>query len=1065
MLIIFPFFISSIDITNDDIDKIHLYDSKYTVCCDENCTDYSDNLTILTKSALIKFYIRTETIANDLSITFNNGYGKVVVSMKVNLPYEEAQKITLKSEKGIIEISDDNDSEQRAYFKTVTESDSNVKYTRPRDSVKNFCYCLKSLYNTCKTSKVCYSYDVPIDNYYHSQSKNFPRIIANDPATTINIYLPDNQGSNDYKFSFSNSYVSLPTTKKINFISIGGITSTKVYFSTSISTNKYPVEIGFSGLSSLRMKDDSSKTTDLTAMNFQSIYLEDTPMTIGEKEKIIVDNLYSDAASLSNNEGKIEVKNLFYLNESTDFDGGNVYLKDNSVAVIEKVSIYPKITIDGTKIKFVSVDENKLSIIIDGSNCQIDIRDKSASKLYEEINEKSPKTPFTVSFTISTNLELLLDGESSGQVTYYVDSKYLAHKNISLAIGEKYDNCDNFHINQTVFNTILQSVETAKKFFASSERNISMTTINSSNEILDINFKKTGFEVDGLEISYDKIDDMTITSYSNLINIDSSSDCLIEKIKIDAQVNDSTVCFGTTIAKMKKDEVSGLIINHGDFDITFNTSADFVPFVNVKPDVSGLLYIASTNEIEVDSSINFSENNYRTGDDLIINVKENVVIPQSAILPKVATFDLNGNSITLNYSEKSRTKYVFNSGTVILDKSNKKETYYDLSELELNNTELLSKDNDNLRVDNISFDLSSFPKGSFKSVNITNTCNLIDNSISKIEFGNSSIKFNGKNYESPIFYSSNQAIFYTLTTSNNIILTASGTEIPENVVIELDIIDDASIHFDDTWNNVVIPKGFKIKTDAENIKIESDLLEFAFDYVYSTNGTKRTDFIIIGHKSIYTADLGFYILVGCVGFILIISISLFFCKNEEMDISSSSFYSNEPYDESYDDDSYGNIIENDESNTITKTKNKEIEKSESEKATPIENSDFNNETKEEEIDESKSKEKVAPVKKKGLKKKKIIKKKPKKETKEEEIDKSEAEEKVAPTKKKGLKKKKIIKKKPNKNINKDEEIDKSESKSEEATPDKKSEQKKEINEDEKIDESESEETSTTDQDK
>ena len=39
--------------------------------------------------------------------------------------------------------------------------------------------------------------------------------------------------------------------------------------------------------------------------------------------------------------------------------------------------------------------------------------------------------------------------------------------------------------------------------------------------------------------------------------------------------------------------------------------------------------------------------------------------------------------------------------------------------------------------------------------------------------GDPSIKFNGKNSESPIFYSSNQAIFYTLTTSNNIILTAS----------------------------------------------------------------------------------------------------------------------------------------------------------------------------------------------------------------------------------------------------------------------------------------------------
>ncbi|KAH0788821.1 hypothetical protein GPJ56_007503 [Histomonas meleagridis] len=843
-----------------------------------------------TGSTEVGIDINTASLFNNISILLTSSNPvNINVKMNVLMPYAESQKVSIE---GIsVSIIEDTTLHQLSYFRITANT---IRYTPERPSVSNYCLCLRSYYDVYVSLKACNEYNVSTSNYYHTQSRQFPRTVAEDPAPIVNIYLPDTYGSSEYKYTFASNQISFPVTKKINFISLGTSiqTPTKVYFDQNVP-NEYPIEISFKDITSLRIKDDNSDNLPLDKLLVNHLTLTNTPLEVKSDETIELLNFTSDSNSIADDiDGSIKIKSNFYLNSSDPTDIQGFILQDGSTLYLHKMSMFPEIHFHASTITFLSIDENIFEITIE-NNAKINIilEEEDLSRVDEMIigTEDTPTYTVNLVMTVHNNMNINILGTQSSQISYVINPLLRSGPTytLSLTLPEKFDN---LNINGT-FNVVLESIASVSGFFGV-PRDIPIVVVNCSDSELDITFKPNkNIIANEVTIDTNSIDQLSFLTYSNTIKF--TSDANIDEypnITFIIETNNTLISFDNTFKEIES--ISNILIEHDNNSIILESTNSFVPLVTINDNVYGVLYSAKTDTVNISSTTNFETENFRTGNDLTINCASGTYsFPQHSILSEFSRFKLDANSnIAMIYHNETQVSYSFTNGKMNFElESQSNLKYFKAKSFELSNTELNNVNDLPVLLDTLNTDIKSIPENSFTYINISNSLTINDNTIQTIILGNSSIRLRStNNIMTPLINKNEEATFEINTNVENILLSVETNEnCPTNTQLILTTTSETvNVHIDKSWFNVNNPEIFNIiVTNATNVIVSTDLMILPEITVHNSIG-ETINYTSIEHESKYTSSLGFYIFIGITAFIIVLSLVLCFCRKEEMDASS-----------------------------------------------------------------------------------------------------------------------------------------------------------------------------------
>lgn len=955
--------------------QLDFHDDYYNISNEEKyCSfTYSDSISLETTTPTINIYVETAAIPKEIDVHLKTSQAYYLyIHMNQNLPYSQGKKVHVHGS-GQIYVYDlfgENSNNQRSYFNYVGAS---VYYNPEREIESKYCICLKTKYESCKENNVCGIRDVPIENYHHFLESDLGQIIADDPALTSYLYFPDNTDLAKYKIYFGKIKNELPEEKKIIFspVQSSNLASLNIYFDDSI-VNDYPMSLEIHNIDALRIKG-SGDELDVSNFKVSSILFDNAIVNVKNGEVTKIPSLITDSTSLTfEYDGELHATEYLYLNltESKVSTITPIFLGDSTSIYVNKISKLPLIKLDKDEIKISSRDKT-ISLSKTSSSGTHDIYITDETAIDATITNKAHD--YFANLTVESKFDIKLKIEDDdGLTTQNINTTVVnsIHSEKELYLTAKSKNNDNIHLVGNL-SVLLPDVESANNYLTSSldKNSLNCVFIDYTSDELELEFKgDNSISFNTNYIAYIESIPVTINLICNTINVSTSLTNEYPNITFNIASN-SCFAFDSSFQD-KQTNIENLVFSHGVNEITFTTSLDFFPHVSVIDNISGVLYEGNEQSVTVGSTTNFSTEYFHSGPNLEVSCSDSFQFPQYAFLSKNTKINTNNNEITMIYYVQTRVNYIINGGNkFIFEPNDIKINTYIIEGIETFDTEIVSDKSISLEVSILECNFECFPNGNFKQIIVNENATInIDEASTQITIVDSYVSLENSSYKMTPLYKGADAYFRINTSASDIKLYAYGSSIPEKFEIVLtDDQNPKNIFFDKSWYKLEIPSSFVIITDSNNLTVSTSLIKLPKITIKNSEGEIITDYKIIEHKSKYTSELGFYILLIFAGIIIIISLLLCTCKNEEMDVSSSTdvtIFEEEDIDKSSNDTSentieLGNENEDEEEEKIDeKDKNIEVNKDNNENEKGKEEEDNNDKQKSEEKKEEVKKDEV-----------------------------------------------------------------------------------------------------------
>jgi hypothetical protein len=278
-------------------------------------------------------------------------------------------------------------------------------------------------------------------------------------------------------------------------------------------------------------------------------------------------------------------------------------------------------------------------------------------------------------------------------------------------------------------------------------------------------------------------------------------------------------------------------------------------------------------------------------------VDNNWTIEQRDFLSATTTFrGSNAEPLVFHFEEKAAVNYAFNQTAVGFNASSGRIAFARI-DLAGSRVSCASPDQISLTAEHVHSDIESIPEANFASFIVSRSCTIEDNDVKSILLTNSSVQVTGGAGTTPVMQQVDRATFNVSATSANISIGFNRTE-PDSLLPNFFLIVNggSTVHLEASFYHVRNPSAMTVvvRTEsAEEITIESELVNVPEITVIAENGgtvnVKR-----IAKKPVFTAELAFWVFLGLLGVIAIISLILCVVGNyclppeEEFDVSSES---------------------------------------------------------------------------------------------------------------------------------------------------------------------------------
>lgn len=605
--------------------------------------------------------------------------------------------------KNLIDIKDDQ-------FTTEIQNDEKKLNTT---EVK-YCLCMKNRLNRCKESVECDSYFIPLENYVTGKEDWFKNDISHSANRTIKLYITATEGSimnigfEDFLGKNNTIYFILANLESPAFVSIGG-----KYMSSSTSQLGVFSAI-FNNINQVSINSDIvSKLKDVT--------LKQSPLIIRPSHHLTIHRLITDTRSIASFEGTLYISEFLVLNNSIPLLlEGTLFLDEGCIVYVPQISLFPNVFINDEYILFSDEDQDNDLVLYftevtdnskkwtfymlneilieDGhtypsvnfylkTNSEsvipilfvFDIQYQGISLIYDDIS----KLPSTINFEVVTSendkekghfLEIQIDYTDPPKnilfkkISGNIDLVLLTSKTIQYFLdnknppscfdqtgstGESCDGIDLYGLNSLTFYVYFSMTKITFKddsimiYFGSDMISFTSSLTNTIQVIADLQSELQMSIAPGSAKLFPL--SLIVINNNSVINFDDSFSYIVDS-------NDPDV----------KGIANCIYILHDNMNIDLVSSdISYIPSVIVDNQLKGVLYNTSTETTyDVSKSTNFSENSFRSGPKVTVNiVDDGVIVPQSSFLANEVMFC--GKPFIFSLSCKSRCIYIFDNDVKI----------------------------------------------------------------------------------------------------------------------------------------------------------------------------------------------------------------------------------------------------------------------------------------------------------------------------------------------------------------------------------------------------------------
>ena len=659
----------------------------------------------------------------------------------------------------------------------------NVRYVPERPNTESYCLCTKTRLEQCIENEECFLYSVPIDHYYSSSNSIISSIIANSKAITINLYLTYTSFNDVHQFSIK---PIIRSRKNLNFISV--VPTMEVNLQVFDLSRKRDINKVI-----MNCVDISNVHVSLTFQNsVDTIILKNSPFVL--HSPLSINNFVSDAYSLNRLQSNIvNVYECLAINRSEmNSIGIKFMLHNNATLEVKQISMFPTITIRPSQISFAG-NEEEFSV---GFNGAFNVK----------ISERTRNNPtVTVTFDVPYNSEIkmimnfllensiIIDFRKSIpfpngiQINFVPSPDELTSLELLMP-----DTSDYFDGSYRIFpfgnisgniDLILASSESVRSFMNSLHHNdftvsnLSQISLNFNDNLKSVTFFDESIAAkvsDGIgylvDLQFDRLfinGQMTIISnsteviemslnYSDYLNTTGSNESLdfgsakpgltskMQDFVLKTTNQESCIFFDDSFsAFMNNSVLSKIKIDHETSNVKLRTNLTTIPNIQVIDDISGVLYYAQLETVNLTHSFNesdtfcealndttienetnltcnilFDSMNYRSGPNITVLIeKENILVSQNQFLAENVTF--LGKPFSFISKTKSRCKYNFVNISHLKIIPTENSTVLNLSDLNSSNSDEPKSDikikPNSTRFD---FDIDSFLKGLYDKLEI-----------------------------------------------------------------------------------------------------------------------------------------------------------------------------------------------------------------------------------------------------------------------------------------------------------------------------------------------------------
>lgn len=597
-----------------------------------------------------------------------------------------------------------------------------------------YCMCYDSNLASCKQSKLCDSYSVPLDNYFSHKDAAFWTKLSDLSDSIITIYVTNAQ---------TNQFIISPVNFKDDTVTLK--------FASIDPDNRTPLVLKGTQMANTNSKFELS-IQSLTSVQFDQNFVDHvSTMTIRSTELILSDSIkvssmITDISSLDTFTGVLEISESLDLLKSSPYVlKGSIVLIDNATLTVDNSAMFPVVSLengkDGQPMVFLSdeYEDKTLKIgiknLTGNKNIKFNETTKATITIYNRYTftdkdettpdataqeSETPQNPDEVTTEGGTtpsedgplnSLNFLFEIGSSGMSVHF-------NKNPSSSEVSKFP--QEFHVvfdnalndNESVLleltldkmnggsypiqsissslNLRLMTADTINEFFKNkNDYQLASLTVNFENYLSNITYNSEsisfGFNSDSSQFHNSKQTD--ISSINISYNVSNSFYVLTSAEQITFS-NESTTIYKITVISENSLTVTfvnnfpinatNITLSHSTNPITIQAESE-MPQLNIDDPIINVSYhtlsdVNSTLPIcNITNQEEVDSSNLNAGPNVTYNFAVNsITFPQSQCLAETVTF--TGNDFTFVYISESVTNYFFENSVSIANepKSNSK---------------------------------------------------------------------------------------------------------------------------------------------------------------------------------------------------------------------------------------------------------------------------------------------------------------------------------------------------------------------------------------------------------
>ena len=738
-------------------------------------------------------------------------------------------------------------------------------------NTSSFCLCNSDDFDTCVERRRCPL--VRDTDYYLNTDQSKSKI--NDALLT------DEYDAIFYSYSSTPLKITVKTdkipNKTVTFVALDQSASLKIEYDDIVNTVGIFYKLIFVDFLSLQIQnaDANGKEIGDAVVMAQNVELSNSYIELDLGCSMEFKSLTADAVSLSSadNKGSVKISESLVLTKMTNEDVENIYLIDGASMSLSGLDIFDSIAFNGEEINFHG-----------GSSFNLHITGSKASELRLD-KTTSQKSLFEVSGSFTSKVNMIFEKfndmefdfddsfEGTGISLYFEPQSSEIYNRLAFDFmkeGVKFENID---MHKSVSLELL-NWESVHSIFQHDFENLRSLILNVEDKMEKLTIAETEFTIQYKDSKGSSTVHKTASSNITLCTADPDYiDVVINSIGENKFTINSTIdngFFNFDGVDPKIENASNIIFEHGNRNITLKSSGAFVPLFTLSKAIDGVLFEASTSEIQI-TNITLFEDSFRTGPTLNIDVSDDFATPilQSTFLSENVIFS-EGSSISMCFQSPGMVTYNFSY--VSIDFLNKTNLNVQTTGIIMKETNLRCDDNVRIQVDHLYSDLISLKNdyniSANKSVFLEDEIITFNVSTSYINLTHDETRYNS-------IYIKEDTIINLTTTSNNLEIYANEDKVPQNMQISINTTEPTRIYLDSSWYGIEIPENFVIIVESDELTIETNLMKLPSLNIYNSNGTLYDGKIYIKErKPKYTAKTGF--ILFAVFFCIILILSLVF---------------------------------------------------------------------------------------------------------------------------------------------------------------------------------------------